>query len=69
MKIFRVPTGPYRVPNIFLKKTEMQSFTVLCAKFHKFCARKLLLLTAVLIKIFVYKVFPTKLRSHELFGS
>ena len=47
----------------------MQSYTVLCVKFIKLYARKLLLSLVVLKLIFNYQVFSTKLYAHEMFVS
>ena len=47
----------------------MQSFTILSRKFHKISLKKIYIVNKVLMLIFDYKVFSTKLRAHEMFGS
>jgi len=46
----------------------MQSFTVLCAKFHTILCKKLLWSIVVLKLMFNYKVFSKKLHAKEMFG-
>jgi len=45
----------------------MQSFTVLCAKFHTILSKKIATINSSLKMIFIYKVFFTKLYVHEMF--
>jgi len=47
----------------------MQSFTILSRKSHKISLKKISIVNKILKFIFNYKVFSTKLRSHELCGS
>jgi len=47
----------------------MQSFTVLCAKFHTVLCKEIATVNSSRKLILNYKIFSTKLHSHEMFGS